>query len=117
MSDLISRQAAIDAIYHSGVKLTVKPKEDVDGWLKENQRVINNLARAQEMAINQLPSVEPERKLGKWEYVVSTADVYGKWVCSECNKLIIGSSTQKPQHNYCPDCGADMREVDNGRTD
>lgn len=57
-----------------------------------------------------LPSVEPERKKGKW-----ANDVIGVLRCSECK-------TQAPwkygrdyidyrwKANYCPNCGADMRE-------
>lgn len=54
-----------------------------------------------------IPSFRPARPRGKWEKIsmdkyVQHANYYYK--CSECGKDIIG------EHNFCPNCGADMRE-------
>ena len=47
------------------------------------------------------------QKQGKWIAVPSSDMVTGKaYECSECKKMRFGSF--KP--NYCPNCGADMRE-------
>ena len=54
-------------------------------------------------AIN--PSVQPERKKGKWEiYVISMLDGEG-CRCSECG------FEGAPYWDFCPNCGADMRGV------
>ena len=92
MSDLISRQAAIDDIkaiyeYHDTVT------ED---------RIIDHLKR--------LPSAQPERKKGKWipqdhnktNGIASTL-VYYYPKCSVCGHC--GNYT-----NFCPNCGAKMDE-------
>lgn len=57
--------------------------------------------------ISDAPTIEPERKKGKWidTVVGGTLPVI---VCDQCNTffpLQFGAS-----HNFCPNCGADMRE-------
>ena len=62
--------------------------------------------------IENAPTIEPERKKGKWQIT----DAYPHNVyCSECHKRC--AQTQWPvwedgslPRNYCPNCGADMRE-------
>lgn len=77
MSDLISRQDAIDAVHYyieSGYKC------DIFQELKN------------------LPSAEPERKKGEW----INHENYDE--CSRCHCFTsVG-------FNYCPRCGADMRD-------
>ena len=94
MSDLISRQAAIEKAtkehdFFSGATTpTDKARRDellnVICWLGE------------------LPSAQPKK--GKW---IDMGDDYVlRWKCSECKKRY---------HfifNYCPDCGAYMRTED-----
>ena len=58
--------------------------------------------------INMQPTVEPERKTGKW---LLTIEDWNKWTCSEC-----GFSKRTDIHvtlgyDYCPKCGVKM-EVD-----
>ena len=58
-----------------------------------------------------LPSVEPERPKGRWEYGYNCGQ-YGVW-CSECKTGFAQSETYTvlaAKHKYCPNCGADMRE-------
>lgn len=55
--------------------------------------------------IRELPSVNPQPKIGYWKRIsmdkyVQHAMAYYR--CSECGKDIIG------EHNYCPNCGARM---------
>ena len=58
-------------------------------------------------AINALPPAQPEPKRGRWIYKTDlmTAPT-GYWECSECKegRLLY-------EENFCPHCGADMREV------
>lgn len=87
--DMISRQAAIDALhmdimYRMG---TDSNKKRLDEW------------------INNLPSAQPERKAGKWlERDLERDDGVGCFVCSECGEHVF---CFKP--NFCENCGADMR--------
>ena len=55
-------------------------------------------------AIENAPTIE-ERKTGKWEDYHTT--------CSECGWQMIDDVTESPNmvgFNFCPNCGADMRE-------
>ncbi len=58
-------------------------------------------------AINGLPSVEPERKTGKWVHMV------GFWECNQCHAEYTNMPTcmGKVIYEYCPMCGVKM-EVD-----
>lgn len=83
MRDLISRQAAIDA---------------VEAAIGFDTRYY--------WAIKDLPSVHPMRKKGKWRRI--SADKYVQhatafYRCLECGLDSIGET------NFCPNCGADMR--------
>jgi hypothetical protein len=57
--------------------------------------------------ILELPSVEPERKTGKWVHMV------GWWECDQCHAEYTDMPTcmGKVIYEYCPMCGAKM-EVD-----
>ena len=83
MSDLISREA-------TKMIITMKPYD----WsnITERREMLNE--------IDNLPSVEPERKTGHW---IDTDNYYQRWKCSEC-----GCHTRDAEPNYCPNCGAKM---------
>ena len=87
MSDLISRQAAKSkAVYSPERHEKVVPVAELD-WL---------------------PSVEPERKKGKWENTIYNRTAMVK--CSICGGLDLCHA------DFCHWCGADMREVQDDRT-
>lgn len=106
MSDLISRQAAIQAIEdlpncYNGYSDTYD-KACIIGVLEE------------------LPPVDvPDRKVGKWEsneYLYTT----GQTRCSECKTefyvddlLNVGEGAQEYLPNFCPYCGAKMEGSEN----
>ena len=52
------------------------------------------------LEINNAPTIEPKR--GEW---VLKDGIYGVAYCSECDYELHTNNT-----NYCPNCGADMRE-------
>ena len=57
--------------------------------------------------IKALPSVEPERKTGKWiehKRVEETYQGYlvSNYECDQCHEWVMNQS------NYCPNCGAKM---------
>ena len=102
MNDLISREAAIDA-------------------LKKRYNDPSRMAKLEELvwAVEAVPSAEPERKTGKWidEKINSyTSRTY----CSECGSsapFVYESNDYYGNHahgetvktKFCPNCGADMR--------
>lgn len=99
--DLISRQEAIDA--------AIEAADDWDGgYNKERERFIRG-------ALEELPSVHPERPKGKWiphseksrEYIgtVLVNVEYDYWVCDTCGYRV---KNGQPIHNFCPNCGAKM---------
>lgn len=86
MDDLISREAAIDAVgyysLHSGDKLLFADKP-----LKE------------------LPAAQPQRMRGRWiRHKDWVSEGYCEYTCSECDMGV------DAMYNYCPRCGAYMRE-------
>ena len=97
MSDLIDRQAAINA-----VNTALFPKI--------------NTAKDAVKALRDLPAAEPERKKGKWiphreksrEYIgtVLVSVEYDYWLCDACGYRV---ENGQPMYNFCPYCGADMR--------
>lgn len=66
--------------------------------------------------LRKLPTIDPESLRPKGEWIGSAdgyADgelVYDMWECSECGYDADGAD-DKPEWNFCPNCGADMREV------
>ena len=96
MSDLIDRQAAI---------------ERYGDWYVE-EGTEEGFISDMEHFLKMLPSAEPERKRGKWQIT----DAYPHNVyCSECHKRFaqthwtVWEDGSLPR-NFCPNCGADMRE-------
>lgn len=87
MSDLISRQAAIDAIENAFDRETIL------------NRFVRKIAIS---AVRLLPSAEPERKKGKWIVLDKC-----KFRCNQCGKIIFADDVN--ERNFCPNCGADMR--------
>lgn len=154
-TDLISRQAAIDAVgyycLHSGDKLlfadkplkdlpSVEPEQSQCSWYGEDGRchfaeqemdecddcisrtalqewikdkTFGDIVVASEHNFDCLPSVEPERKVGKWIDEGWYAEGHSEhaYRCSECDKHYIG---YVGEYKHCPNCGADMREVQDG---
>lgn len=94
MNDLISRQAAIDAL---------EVKYMSFGIFRE-QRAASQCIDV----IKNLPSAQPEQKVGAWKYYKGM--LYEKqndyhFQCSECKCLSTRAS------NYCPVCGAEMEII------
>lgn len=89
MEDVISRQAAIDAMcelmhhWFGG-----DPKDEI----REIKRELENL-----------PSAQPERKNEKW--IPETEDWRNQIVWVKCSECGFDTSTS---YNYCPNCGCRM---------
>ena len=95
MDDLIRRQDAIDAIQAIN---------------SEGDSGINSVLGIIELKIIGLSSAEPKR--GKWERKYSRRNVYADlaWHCSACGYASMNNWADKM--NFCPNCGADMRNAD-----
>lgn len=92
MNDLIDREKAIDVIS----KLPVKIDNLGYTWMIS----IDVLKQ-----IDNIPSVEPKRKMGKW---IEDETGYGYWTCSVCG-FVTEASVANILYHYCPNCGSDMR--------
>lgn len=93
MSDLIDRQAAIDAATSSTMEWDGMYVQDLNGRIRE--------------AIEQLPSAQPKR--GKWVEHKST----GYLMCDQCKDVYINPEWLADGHwNFCPNCGCTMNEDD-----
>ena len=58
--------------------------------------------------IKSLPSVQPERKTGRW---IKTARWGRVYYCNQCRNYLDfdGVNAGRGSTNFCPNCGADMR--------
>ena len=91
----------IDMISREEFERRIKPYDTDDPMDKALYNFAHN-------KMTDCPSVEPERKVGKW---LLTIEDWNKWTCSEC-----GFSKRTDIHvtlgyDYCPMCGSRM-EVD-----
>lgn len=109
MSDLISRQAAIDALwkalyeYEDKMEKQFQESNDLDvcNWL-QHRIFVQNMSDIDRQTILQLPSAQPKR--GKWE-LKNFDDGYGEYqlyVCDQCGALTA------QRRNFCYNCGAKM---------
>lgn len=104
MDDLISRQAALNAIEKT-IKVNSSIHYEMRYW-EDGMNCAKNI-------LEDLPSVQPERKKGKWEVQPSAGEdrPFIWWKCSECGHVIF-SETERDRrefHAFCGRCGADMR--------
>lgn len=106
MSDLIDRQAAI-AYAISGRVRTLPTSEDGEDWIR-TEEVRQSLLT--------MPSAEQKRRKGRWQIT----DAYPHNVyCPECHVKFaqthwaVWEDGSLPR-NFCPNCGAEMMEGENG---
>ena len=90
--DLISRQAAIEALKRAEALTRAFGYHNVIETIRD------------------VPTAEPKK--GKWERHYSRPNVYADlfWYCSECGYK--NDENYAPvYHHYCPNCGARLTEV------
>ena len=97
MDDLISRQAAIDAVER----------------LSLGETDATRLAMRIGDYLERLPSAQAERKKGKWVYAEDEYGIDG-YHCNQCGFFVPWDYIHKfinyiEDYNFCPNCGADMR--------
>lgn len=104
MDDLISREAAIEAID----KRVDEVYENIKMHATFPQRSwFDGMAHAQSILVN-LPSAQPERKKGRW---IKQNPMVDTEECSECGYNILGEEFETP---FCPWCGSRMVEGEEG---
>lgn len=106
MSDLISRSALLEELEKFAKDYQWREKRTIrERWLRREGILIMM------KGVENFPTVDAvEVRHGRWEkreYIVFY-DEFVDYRCSECN-TIWDSTT-----NYCPNCGADMRERKEG---
>lgn len=94
MSDLISRQDVIKAVFGSNLSACM-----AYGRSEEGMAIANELIQA----IKNLPSAEPERKKGKWEQIYIK---HGGYTCDKRTLMARESA-------YCTACRAIVPELKN----
>ena len=90
----ISLNAAIDAVH--------KNYDTILDFESDGKTIAYSI----EDILSGLPSAQPERKKGRW--IIEPGIGY---FCSNCN-FYIDNDIQIEYANYCPMCGADMRDDD-----
>lgn len=100
MSDLISRQAAIDAVNDVIADYIPNIYGRYEALPLELASAVNRLPSAQ-------PTAEPVRH-GKWIKADSQQYFRKHYPCFTCSECGYRKDSQK-KWNYCPNCGADMK--------
>lgn len=99
MSDLIDRQAAIDAL-----------SDEITITGVTNAIIVKDYVQRVKRKLENLPSAQPERKSGKWvrgdaEKLTCSAR------CSICQNRVY---EERSPYKFCPNCGAKMEGEQNG---
>ena len=105
MRDLISRQAAIDAISYS--EIAYYPG-DYDSEVLRRDSVV----KAAILSIVPIDA-EPERKKGYWIYSSCDGEMIAH-KCSVCKRHAGYSLKWMRWYNFCPWCGAELRGGEDG---
>ena len=102
MDDLISRQAAIDAL-NGEIEITGRT----------NAEAVKGYVRLVKDRLERLPSAQLERKKGEW---IPVTNGRGGFECDQCHNY--APSYQDGVEwlsGFCPNCGAKMDEEIEGR--
>ena len=139
--DLIYRQQAIEALCSEcqgqcipcdsypcreteAINALPSAQPDLDEWCtdcKEYDSEKHCCPRFNKVIRQAMKDVQPERKKGKWiphkeisrEYMgtVLVNVTYDFWFCDICGYQV---KNGQPTYNFCPNCGADMRQKEGG---
>lgn len=103
MDDLISRQAVIDALDKRFDSIPMEQTSEILLLRKD---------------LREMPPIQPKR--GRWIYCEdTTADCVDGYRCDQCGFFVPWDYQHKSidyikDYNFCPNCGADMKEEHDG---
>ena len=108
MSDLIDRQAAIDA-------LRVAYWDDNIQSAKDDPCIVDAMTDWAIRQVKALPSAQSERKTGRWIYGEDDVAMCDGYHCSECGFFVPWDYKRKSidfikDYNFCPNCGSPMEK-------
>lgn len=83
-------------------------REDVEGALQGLHVGDTRFFEKLRKALDEIPSAEPERKKGKWEYPRKFGHAHLLGKCSVCGKYEGAEWIALDNPNFCPHCGAEM---------
>lgn len=98
--DLISRQAAIDAVKENTFRLTFAEEQNYEGHVAWSAYAV--YSDVIEGVLLELPSAQPERPKGEWIEKSTNGKIVS--ICPTC-----GYIEWDTPRNFCPACGMDMR--------
>ena len=106
MDDLISRQAAIDALDVLCQEHRYRIPGERETYSEYNEAWQDALDRAEGLIFN-LPTIQPEPQEGHWIWVA------GELMCSECRTIYSDLYPDYDNAVACPHCGAKMKGEQN----
>lgn len=92
---------------------TITPSLNLDNITEED---IEKFKMIWQRANNKgLLTINEEKPHGKWEYNQYDGNPnIGNWHCSNCHNICYEMKLTHDNYKFCPNCGADMRGIDNG---
>lgn len=112
--DAVSRQAVLEGIRN------LYPDIPIVDFMSARRKWLEKYAPyfECEKVVEQLPPVNPQPKIGHWEWVRYDSNPnIGNWHCSECRTIIPRMSEETDntpiykvckQYRFCPNCGTKM---------
>ena len=108
----ISKTEVINAIHKTIYEFFDIADDDSEELINDKDKLLLTINKAISNAVKALPSVIPQRKIGKWVKHDTGHSIY--YDCSLCGCVAPCIETADrfiwKLSNYCPDCGADMRQ-------
>lgn len=113
MSEYISREEAVKAL-RTHISITISSEHDLTPYEKEINELGRGIYDAQKAAIDSIPTADVRPNIhGYWEPKYPTREemIYcqERYFCSNCKNYIV-DRIARLEFNFCPNCGADMRE-------
>ena len=104
MSELIRKEDALNAL-----------DDEITLTGRQNAIIFTDYVRRVARKINDLPSAQPQK--GKWIYGEHESAMCDGYRCDKCGFFVPWDYQHEfidfiKDYNYCPSCGADMREGD-----